>query len=140
MKIFVAASYSSQVDYDTGKVFDEYKGWLEETLGVIEQAGHKVFCALREDNYQINNDDPAAAFKLDMDAIKSHDALLALLTDNISAGVQTEIGAAIALRKIVFLAHKPEDELAWFNQAVVKAGSAKELELPLSISDLPSKQ
>lgn len=136
MKIFVAASYSSQVDYETGEVFAEYKTWLEDILVTLEDADYQVFCALREDKYRINDADPAAAFKLDMQAIENNDMLLALLTDKVSAGVQTEIGAAVALGKTVLLAHKQEVELAWFNQAIIKAGAAKEVQLPLNVADL----
>lgn len=132
MKIFVAASYSSQVNYETGEVFPEYKEWLEGTLSVIEALGHTVFCALRADQYKINDADPAAAFSLDMEHIEQSDVLLALLSDKPSAGVQTEIGAAVALKKQVLLAHLPEHELAYFNAAMAKAGVVTELELPLT--------
>jgi nucleoside 2-deoxyribosyltransferase len=132
MRVFVAASYSSQVNYETGAVFPEYKEWLENTLGVIEALGHTVFCALREDQYKINDADPAAAFSLDMEHIKGSDALLALLSDKPSAGVQTEIGVAIALKKQVLLAHLPEHELAYFNAAMLRAGVVSEIKLPLN--------
>lgn len=131
MKIFVAASYSSKVDYETGKVFAPYKEWLEALLEQLEAAGHEVFCALRDDNYSINDGDPAAAFKLDTKEIQKCDALLALLNGTVSAGVQTEIGFALALGKKVFLAHEAEDNLAYINNAMVKAGLVTEILLPI---------
>ncbi len=131
MKIFVAASYSSKVNYDTGEVYLEYKAWLEEILSQLESTGHVVVCSLREDNYHINDGDPAGAFRLDTESIRKSDALLALLDDHVSAGVQTEIGYALALNKKVILAHKPEDKLVYINAAMVKAGLAFELSLPL---------
>ena len=134
----MAASYSSKVNYDTGEVFAEYKAWLEELLGQIEATGHEVICSLREDRYRINDGDPAGAFKLDTESIKNSDALLALLDARVSAGVQTEIGYALALGKRVILAHNPEDELAYINAAMVKAGLARDLtftpEQPLDIT------
>ena len=136
MKIFVAASYSSKVSYDSGEVFPEYKAWLEELLGRVEGAGHEVICSLREDNYHINDGDPAGAFRLDTESIKNSDALLALLDDHISAGVQTEIGYALALGKRVILGHKSEDKLAYINAAMVKAGLAQEIVLPLDSQNL----
>lgn len=139
MKVFVAASYSSQVNYETGEVFPEYKEWLENTLSVIEALGHTVFCALREDQYKINDTDPAAAFSLDIEHIEGSDILLALLSDKVSAGVQTEIGVAVALKKRVLLAHLPEHELQYFNAAMAKAGVVKEIELPLSAEHLKSE-
>lgn len=131
MKIFVAASYSSQVNYNTGEVLADYRTRLEETLATLEAAGHSVFCALREDQYKINSADSAAAFRLDKQQIEEADCLLALLTDKPSAGVQTEIGVAVALNKRVLLAHLPEHSLSYFNSAMVRAGVAEELALPL---------
>lgn len=138
MKVFVAASYSSQVNYETGEVFPEYKEWLEKTLGIIEALGHMVFCALREDQYKINDSDPAAAFSLHMEHIQESDILLALLGDKPSVGVQTEIGVGVALKKRVFLAHLPEHELAYFNSAMVKSGVTQEFELPFTEESLKS--
>lgn len=137
MRIFVAASYSSQVNYDTGEVFADYKNWLEDILATLEQAGHTVVCSLREDNYRINDADPAGAFKLDTESIKGCDVLLALLNDHVSAGVQTEIGYALALGKKVALAHSAEDKLAYINGAMVKASLAQEILLPLAPGRLP---
>jgi nucleoside 2-deoxyribosyltransferase len=133
MNIFVAASYSSQVNYETGEVFSAYKTSLENTLSSIEEFGYTVFCALRADNYQINNANPAKAFSLDIERIKAADTLLAILDEKVSAGVQTEIGYALALNKTVILAHPQSVELAWFNKAIVLAGQAKEITLPLTV-------
>ena len=134
--MFVAASYSSKVDYDTGQVYRAYEDWLEGILGVIERAGYDVFCAVREDSYRINQHDPAAAFKLDIDNINQADVLLALLSDTVSAGVQSEIGLAVALHKKVILAHSRPDKLTYFNQSIVMAKVASELELPVTAEKL----
>lgn len=130
MKIFVSASYSSKVNYDTGEVFPEYKEWLENILTTLEKHGHEVFCALRADQYKINDADPADAFSLDMHHIQESDTILALVSDKVSAGVQTEIGVGIALHKRVIIAHEPQDQLAYFNAAMIKAGVTTELILP----------
>ena len=131
MKVFIATSYSSQVNHETGEVFPEYKEWLENILCEIEAAGHAVFCALRADGYRINADDPVDAFRLDMRHIRDSTAVLALLGENVSVGVQTEIGVGIALEMPVILAHDPRQELAYFNGAMLKAGVVSELLLPL---------
>jgi hypothetical protein len=78
MKVFVSASYSSKINYETGEVFTEYKDWLEEVIGSIEAPGHDVFCALRADQYKMNDTDPATAFSLDMEHIGKSDVILAL--------------------------------------------------------------
>ena len=140
MKVFVAASYSSQVDYSSGEVYPKYKKWLEANLVLLEGFGHTVFCALRADRYRINEADPARAFQLDLKHILEADALLAFLTDRPSAGVQTEIGIAIAMKKFVALAHNPECQLAYFNQAIILAGQAQELILPFNTDPFTAPQ
>jgi hypothetical protein len=57
--------------------------------------------------------------------------MLAFVTDKVSAGVQTEIGMAIAKGKQVVIAHLEEHPLTYFNAAMVKAGQARELILPI---------
>lgn len=139
MKIFVAVSYSSQVNYETGEVFPEYKYWLENNLEQLERFGHAVFCALRADQYKINGANPAEAFSLDESEIEAADAMLAFVTDKVSAGVQTEIGMAIAQKKPVVIAHLDEYPLAYFNQAIVLAGQANEITLPLESDPFSNK-
>jgi hypothetical protein len=109
----------------------EYKAWLEEILKQLESEGHTVFCALRADQYKINDTDPAAAFSLDLEHIQASDVLLALLGDKPSVGVQTEIGVAVGLGRRVILAHKPEEKLAYFNAAMLRAGVVQDTTLPL---------
>ena len=136
MRIFVAASYSSKVNYDMGDVFPEYRKWLEALLNDLESYGYTVFCSLREDKYRINDADPAAAFKLDSAEIARCDAFLALLNAHVSAGVQTELGYALALKKKVLFAHAREDKLSYINNAIVRTGRASELILPLTAGTL----
>ena len=132
MKIFVAASYSAKVDYSTGDVYPEYKAWLEAILLQLESYGHEVVCALRDDDWRINDIDPAQAFKLDEEKIANAEGLFALVSDTVSAGVQMEMGMARAQKKVVVIAHDKVDQLAYFNQAVVALGQATEVLLPVS--------
>ncbi len=64
MRIFVAASYSSQLNYKTGEARAKYKLWLESELRSIEKLSNEVFCVLREDRDKINDVDPAVALLL----------------------------------------------------------------------------
>lgn len=139
MKIFVAASYSSKVDYSTGEVYPEYRAWLEAIIEQLESYGHEVFCALRADNWRINDLEPAEAFKLDEGEISKADGMLALVSNTPSAGVQMEIGMAIAQKKQVVLAHEKIDQLAYFNQAVVALGQAGEVVLPITSDPFAAK-
>lgn len=131
MNIFVAASYSSKVNYETGKVFPEYKDELEGHLTKLESFGHNVFCALRADHYKINDADPAQAFQLDLDEIKKSDGMFAIVDNKVSAGMQTEIGIAIGLEKRIVLARKAVDTFAYFNDAIIRSGKAEEIVLPI---------
>ena len=132
MHLFVAASYSSKVNYETGDVFPDYQEWLESVLSELESYGHSAYCSLREDHYRINDSDPAGAFKVDTAAIAQCEVFLALLDDHVSAGVQTEIGYALALRKKVVLAHARHDKLPYIDDAIIKMGIGRELVLPLT--------
>lgn len=139
MKIFVAAPYSAKVDYSTGDVYPEYRAWLEDILATLESYGHEVVCALRDDNWRINDLDPAQAFKLDEAKIANADGLFALVSDTVSAGVQMEMGMALAQKKAVVIAHDKVDQLAYFNQAVVALGQAREVILPIASDPFTQK-
>jgi hypothetical protein len=131
MKIFVAASYSAKVDYSTGDVYPEYRAWLEAILWQLESYGHDVVCALRDDDWRINDLEPAQAFKLDEEKIANAEGLLAIVSDTVSAGVQMEMGMALAQKKRVVIVHEKVDQLAYFNQAVVALGQASEVHFPI---------
>jgi nucleoside 2-deoxyribosyltransferase len=132
MNIFLAASYSSQVDYQTGEVLSSYKNWLEGQIELLESFGHEVFCALRHDSYKINNANPAEAFSLDIEKIAWCDMMIAFVGEQVSAGVQTEIGFALALKKRVILLYEGGKKIAWFNQAMAESGAVKLATFPLT--------
>jgi len=132
MKIFVAASYSSNVNYETGEVFPEYREWLEENLVKLEKYGHEIFCALRADEYKINSNDPAEAFRLDESEINTCDGLLSIISSKSSEGVQTEIGIALGRDKFVVIAHELDVTLGYFNKAIIRSGRAKESSIPFT--------
>jgi hypothetical protein len=136
MHIFIAASYSSQVNFETGEVFPEYEEWLEGIIEVFEDLGHTVFNAIRADRYRINDTDPAAAFRLDTKEIDDCDAVVAFVNGSVSAGVQTEVGYAVAKKKKAVLAHAAMHHLSYFNAAMVRAGVVRELLLPLTEENL----
>jgi nucleoside 2-deoxyribosyltransferase len=135
-KIFVATSYSSKVDYKTGRVLPEFREFLEQQFETIERAGAEVFSAILHDNYQINDADPAGAFRVDWQEIKKCDVFLALLDAKVSAGVQAEIGMAVAFKKPVLLARPDDIKSEYFNVALIKAGLAQEISLPLKIDEI----
>ena len=87
---------------------------------------------MKNTNFGSNDPDPAEAFSLDINELRKSDVVLALLNDSVSAGVQTEIGYAVALEKEVVIAHEPDHSLQYFNMAMMRAGVAKSLVLPLT--------
>lgn len=87
---------------------------------------------LRADGYRINDASPAEAFRLDMAEIEKAAGFLAIVGDFPSTVVQTEIGIALALGKKLLLAHYPDHKLAYFNAALVAAGHARDVILPLT--------
>ena len=121
MKVFVAASYSSKVNYVSGEVYADYRQWMEAQLDAIEAEGHEVFNSLRKDSYKINNDDPAGAFLTDFDELDRSDVLVAFVSDKVSAGVQVEIGYAIAKSMRVILVQMSGTQQSWSNAALDKA-------------------
>lgn len=138
--IFVALSYSSKVDYETGLVFPDYRTWVEKFLNEIEAQGHRVFCSLREDEYKINNLDKAVAFEMDYQKIKERDVLLAVTEKQVAGGVQNEIGIAQGLGKMVIIAHDYQTPLTYMNQGAVESASTNTHELTLPINFLMFNQ
>lgn len=134
-EIFVASSYSSKVNYASGLVFPDYKNWLENLLNGLEGQGYTVFNVLRADQYRIE-DDPVAAYRLDRERIEQCDVLLAVLEEQGSEGVQTEVGLALGLGKTVLLAHTEKLKLGWFNRALVSSGVAYDVSMPLDFNQL----
>lgn len=57
--------------------------------------------------------------------IDASDVLIALLHDSVSAGVQFEIGYAIAKQKRIILASALDVKLGYVNQGLVEAGLAQ---------------
>ncbi|MCL2451947.1 nucleoside 2-deoxyribosyltransferase [Candidatus Saccharibacteria bacterium] len=139
MKVFVATSYSSQVNYETGEVYPEYREYLERQFSVIESAGGEVFSAVRHDGYRINDTSPAEAFRVDLDEIKKCDVFIAFLNSKISAGVQTEIGIALTMGKKILLARPADVKSEYFNDALIHAGVAEGIALPLDVNELNGK-
>lgn len=131
-KIFVAATFTNKVDYESGQVLDSYKSWLVDTLSLIERAGYETYCSLKIDDFSVNDENPVDAVNRNFDEIKQADGFLALIDEKVSAGVQTEIGAALAWGKPILMAHEPRINLQWINKAILESGKAGKCTLPLT--------
>jgi hypothetical protein len=124
MKVFLSVSYSSQVD-STGKVIPAYRKELEAAIGALEKVNHEVYCAPREDRWTLNDTSPAEAFNVDMQNVANCELFIAFIGNRISAGIQMEIGYALANGKQIVLALPSTDELGYVNQGLVESGNAE---------------
>ncbi len=127
-KVFLATSFSNQVDYDTGEVKPVFRKVIEEILEALRKSGHlEVFCAVEHEGWIITNSPPDIGVKKDLEEIDNSDILLALVHDQPSAGVQFEIGYALGKGKHVFIATEGDGRLSYFNQGVVGNNLARHL-------------
>ncbi|MDB5163778.1 MAG: hypothetical protein JWS12_396 [Candidatus Saccharibacteria bacterium] len=118
MNIFLSVSYSSEISAD-GSVNAAYRHDLEAVIAVLEEAGHKVFCAPRTDNWILKNVSPSEGFNQDIDEILKSDVIVALIGEKISAGQQFELGFAFHAKKRLILAHKADVKLPYIDQGLV---------------------
>jgi hypothetical protein len=122
-RLFLSTSFSGQVDPQTGKVVPEFRKFIEGALKALrEQPDVDVFCAIEDEGWKITDALPDKGVRHDIEQVDAADGLIALLHDNISAGVQFEIGYAAAKGKRVVLAAHSDHKLAYFNQGLVSAG------------------
>jgi nucleoside 2-deoxyribosyltransferase len=124
MKIFLSVSYSSQVDA-TGKVFPEYRKELESVISVFEKINHHVYCAPREDLWTLNDTSPADAFEVDMRNVNECNLFVAFVGNKVSAGIQMEMGFALAKGKRIIIAIPATDKLGYVNQGLIDTRSAE---------------
>jgi hypothetical protein len=123
-KIFICTSFSSKISSD-GNVLSEHRDALEPLFTAIRQAGFECFCAIEDEGWKITKKDPTLEFKHDLDKITDSDIMLALLENEVSAGVQIEIGCMLGeitknSHKQLVLAHPVDTPLAWSNNAISK--------------------
>lgn len=121
MKIFICASFSNKVLPD-GSVEPKYRSQIENILKVLEQKGHKVYCALREDNWHLNDLSPTQAFVSDVKAVENCDLALALIRNNpISAGIEFELGVAHTLNKRILILSQDDDmPISYINKGLLE--------------------
>ncbi|HSX00262.1 MAG TPA: nucleoside 2-deoxyribosyltransferase [Patescibacteria group bacterium] len=121
--IFLSTSFSGQVNYDTGEVFPEFRTSIETILTALrELLDVDVFCAVEDEGWKISADLLDKGVQKDIEEVDFADTLIALIHDAPSAGVQFEIGYAVAKGKQVILAAQTEQPLAFFNEGLVSAG------------------
>lgn len=80
--------------------------------------GFTIFCAIEHEGWLVSNEAPEVGVAKDLCEIYQSDALLAILHDAPSAGVQYEMGYAHGKGKQVFAATVNDEKLAYFNQGL----------------------
>jgi nucleoside 2-deoxyribosyltransferase len=128
-KVFLSTSFSGKVDPQSREVLPVFRAAIERVLaGLRKDDMAEVFCAVEDEAWMISNDiPPEIGVKKDIEMVANTDVLVALVESKISAGVQFEIGYAVALGKHVILAHKATEPIAYFNQGAVGAGYMTQL-------------
>jgi len=122
MKIFLSTSFSGKVNQATGEVEPEHRTFITKILEGLREEGDEIFCAVEHEGWKVSDAPPEIGVQKDLHEIDNADVLLALVPEQLSAGVQFEIGYAVGKGKRVVLARRASDPLAYFNQGVVSSG------------------
>jgi nucleoside 2-deoxyribosyltransferase len=121
-RVFLAASFSQQLDSVEGKVTRDFKRAIEALVELLRRHDFEVVCSAETLGWRWDETPLEMSVAKDLQAIKDADVLLALIADKPSAGVQFEIGYAVAQQKQVVLAATTGHTLAHFDQGAVSAG------------------
>ena len=130
-RIFLATSFSGQVNNETGGVTPNYRQKVEAVINALRTISNfTIFCAVEHENWVIASDKPPeTGVGKDLAEIDESDIVLALLpTGILSAGLQYEVGYADAMGKQVFLATEPGSKLNYFNQGATNLGRVTHIE------------
>lgn len=121
-KIFLATSFSGKTD-EQGRILRQYRLFVEDILTSL-RTKFEVFCAAEYEGWQYYHATAEAGVEKDLEEIDKADMLVALIHPNVSAGLNVEIGYAVAKGKKVFLVTEPDVGLNYFNRGLVNLGKA----------------
>ena len=106
MQIFLAAPFTQMLDSD-GAFEPRFRGELAQLQIYLEELGHDVFSAHSREKWGEALDTPGGALAIDLAQIDRCDALVAVIGNPPSPGVQLELGYAIAMKKPLVLVADP---------------------------------
>jgi hypothetical protein len=123
-KIFLGTAFSSgKVDEISGEVLPDFRMLVERLLGTLRELEDvNVFCAVEDEHWVLPKDPPEIGIAKDIGKLDDADTFLALVEDHPSAGVQFEIGYALAKGKRVILVARSGAGFTYFNQGLIGAG------------------
>lgn len=130
--IFLAAPLTQTLD-GSGRVAPDYRDWLEDLIGALERAGHKVVSAHKREQWGERIDSPVTALKTDLRDLRQSHAVVAHVGDPPSPGVQFELGYATSLGIPIILLLEKERPHPYLNPALPTVN-------PTDILELDSKQ
>lgn len=120
--VFLAASFSGQLDPVSGTVTSDFKQAIEALVELLRRNHFKVVCSAETQGWRWDEIPLEKSVQKDLEEIEAADVLLALIESRPSASVQFEIGYAVAQEKRVVLAARTGHTLAHFDQGAVSAG------------------
>jgi nucleoside 2-deoxyribosyltransferase len=118
MRIFLSVPFTQFVN-EKGKVDSAYRSDIESVINILEESGHKVYCAPKKEGWKITDHDPVTAFKRVFKEIDACDLFIAILKFDVSAGVELGMGYAFAKKKRIIIASPTGHNLGWNNHALI---------------------
>jgi hypothetical protein len=121
-RVFICTSFSTKVD-QSGNVTPKHRKNTEQIINHVRKAGYECFCALEDEGWKITTKDAAQEFQYDLEQLVSSDIMLVILDNDVSAGVQIEVGymlreLSVSPHKRIVLAHPAGIKLSWSNAAI----------------------
>ncbi len=126
MNVFYSYSFSKKVEPSTGQVSASHRSIAEKDITRLRDLGHEVYCDMEQDDWRLGNTTPPEVVRRVIANINLADVLVARLSEDISAGMQWEIGYALGIGKRAYVLN--DQELSFWNQGLVDAGLVRLLQ------------
>lgn len=124
MQLFLAAPLTQTLT-KSGRVDSDFRRQLAALHSVLEGIGHKVFSAHVREKWGAALDTPSGALAIDLAQIDMCDALIAILGNPPSPGVQLELGYAIARKKPMAMVADPVAPAPYLVEGIPALGCAE---------------
>ncbi len=123
MNIFLSTSFSCKVD-DAGVIQSEFKALVQERLAQLRAAGHEVFCVIEDRDWRMEpGENKGEQVAFDIGKIRESEAIVAIIGEKISAGLQWELGFMTGLGRPVYLWPEHDAvELPYWDQGLIENG------------------